>query len=88
MMATQTSRIRPSASAEACASVGQVNRAELIEEAARRLASTARPPARVILFGSHARGDADDESDVDFVVIEPGVDDWMSCQPAFARQVS
>lgn len=55
-----------------------MNKAELIEEAGRRLASAAAPPARVILFGSHARGEADEESDVDFLVIEPDVDDWMA----------
>jgi predicted nucleotidyltransferase len=46
----------------------------LIEEAGRRLAQAA-PGARVILFGSHARGEADPHSDVDFLVIEPHVDD-------------
>lgn len=55
-----------------------MNKADLIEEAARRLASAAAPPARVILFGSHARGEADEENDVDFLVIEPDVDDWMA----------
>jgi uncharacterized protein len=30
---------------------------------------------RVILFGSYARGDADRHSDLDFLVIEPSVDD-------------
>lgn len=55
-----------------------MNTAELIDEAARRLAGAARPPARVILFGSHGRGEASEESDVDFLVIEPDVDDWMS----------
>jgi predicted nucleotidyltransferase len=46
----------------------------LIAEAGRRLASAA-PGARVILFGSHARGEADPHSDVDFLVIEPHVED-------------
>ncbi len=46
----------------------------LIAEAARRLAAAA-PGARVILFGSHARGEADPHSDVDFLVIEPHVED-------------
>ena len=44
----------------------------LIAEAARRLAAAA-PGARVILFGSHARGEAGPHSDVDFLVVEPEV---------------
>ncbi|HYM46335.1 MAG TPA: nucleotidyltransferase domain-containing protein [Solirubrobacteraceae bacterium] len=46
----------------------------LIVEAGRRL-SEAAPQARVILFGSHARGEAGRHSDLDFLVIEPSVDD-------------
>jgi len=46
----------------------------LIAEAGRRL-SEAAPRARVILFGSHARGDAGPNSDLDFLVVEPSVDD-------------
>ena len=48
---------------------------ELIVEAGRRLADAAGPGARVILFGSHARGVADDGSDLDFLVVEPEVGD-------------
>jgi predicted nucleotidyltransferase len=43
----------------------------VIQEAGRRLADAAGGDARVILFGSHARGNARPGSDVDFLVIEP-----------------
>jgi predicted nucleotidyltransferase len=44
----------------------------LIAEAGRRLA-TAAPGARVILFGSRARGEERADSDLDLLVIEPEV---------------
>lgn len=44
----------------------------LIEEAGRRLAKAA-PEARVILFGSRARGEGRPDSDLDLLVIEPEV---------------
>ena len=47
----------------------------VIQEAGRRLLEAAPPLTRVILFGSYARGDADRHSDLDFLVIEPSVDD-------------
>jgi predicted nucleotidyltransferase len=46
---------------------------EIIEQAGKRLAAAARQPARVLLFGSHARGDAGPDSDLDFLVIERDV---------------
>jgi len=47
----------------------------VIEEAGRRILAAAPPDSRVILFGSHARGEADEHSDLDFLVIEPEVED-------------
>lgn len=38
------------------------------------LAAAAPPASQVILFGSHARGDATAGSDLDFLVIEPDPD--------------
>jgi predicted nucleotidyltransferase len=42
----------------------------VIREAARRLGRAARSPARVILFGSYARGEPDAGSDLDFLVVQ------------------
>lgn len=39
----------------------------MIERAGRALIDAASAPAKVILFGSHARGDADGGSDFDFL---------------------
>jgi predicted nucleotidyltransferase len=46
-----------------------------ILDAARRAASAASSPASVMLFGSYARGDADENSDLDLLVIERDVPD-------------
>lgn len=46
-----------------------------IELAGRALIEATEGPARVILFGSRARGDGDDRSDFDFLVIKRDVDD-------------
>jgi predicted nucleotidyltransferase len=45
----------------------------LIDQAGKTLAEVAGPDSTVILFGSHARGEARADSDVDFLVIEPVV---------------
>lgn len=42
---------------------------DLIQEAAARIVATAQPD-KVILFGSYARGEAHDDSDLDLIVIE------------------
>ena len=62
--------VRRSASLEGTVRVGMVT-PETIKEAGRLLAEAAHPPARVLLFGSHARGSAGAESDLDLLVIEP-----------------
>jgi predicted nucleotidyltransferase len=46
-----------------------------IVAAARRLAAAASSPSRVILFGSHARGTATEDSDLDLMVIEKELPD-------------
>ena len=48
----------------------------VIQEAGRRILEAAPPDTRLILFGSHARGEAGRHSDLDFLVIEPSVEDW------------
>lgn len=48
---------------------------QIILEAARRAAGAASRPASVWLFGSYARGDADDASDLDLMVVEDEVAD-------------
>lgn len=45
-----------------------------VEEAVHRLVGAANP-SKIILFGSHARGDHTEESDLDFLVILPEVTD-------------
>ena len=45
---------------------------QTIQEAVRRLVEAARPQ-KIILFGSYARGDAREQSDLDFLVIQQKV---------------
>ena len=47
---------------------------QTLQEAVERIVAAARP-SRVILFGSYGRGDADEGSDVDLMVIKPEVSD-------------
>jgi predicted nucleotidyltransferase len=48
---------------------------DTIGRAGRALIDAASAPAKVILFGSRARGDADDRSDFDFLVVERDIAD-------------
>jgi predicted nucleotidyltransferase len=50
----------------------------MIERAGRALIDAAPAPSKVILFGSHARGDAGAGSDFDFLVIEDQVEDRLT----------
>ena len=48
--------------------------ADRLNSAVQALAHAAPQEAQIVLFGSHARGDATEESDLDFLVIEDRVD--------------
>jgi predicted nucleotidyltransferase len=48
---------------------------QTIQATAQRIASAASSPARVIVFGSYARGDAGEDSDLDLLVVEKAVTD-------------
>jgi predicted nucleotidyltransferase len=54
-------------------SVMSMKTAEIVDRAGRLLADAVPPESKVILFGSHGRGDATADSDFDFLVIEPSV---------------
>lgn len=61
---------------------------DVIEAAGRRLAAAARQPARVLPFGSHARGDAGPDSDLDFLVIERDVPNRHAEMVRLGREVA
>lgn len=50
---------------------------DLIDQAGQLLAEAAGAKSKVIRFGSHARGEAGPDSDVDFLVIEPAVENRL-----------
>ncbi len=56
-----------------CGSFRTMTTAEIVDRAGRLLAEAAPAQSKVILFGSHVRGEATDDSDFDFLVIEPSV---------------
>jgi predicted nucleotidyltransferase len=47
---------------------------DLVDQAGKALALAAGIESKVILFGSHARGEERPDSDVDFLVIKPEVE--------------
>src|SRR5215218_5020819 len=61
---------------------------DVIELGGRRLVAAARQPARVLLFGSHARGDAGPASDLDFLVIERNVPNRHAEMVRLGREVA
>jgi predicted nucleotidyltransferase len=60
---------------------------DLIDKAGTVLAAAAGADAKVILFGSYARGDEAIDSDLDFLVIEPEVGDHFAESVRLARLV-
>ena len=54
-----------------------LNPTQLVQ-AAQRVALAATSPTTVIVFGSYARGDASEASDLDLLVIEPELADKAS----------
>ena len=52
--------------------------ASTLNNAVQALAQAAPQAAQIVLFGSHARGDAHDDSDLDFLVIEPTLENRAS----------
>lgn len=49
--------------------------AEAIQSAVKRMVAAASGPSRVMLFGSYARGTADEGSDLDLMVVEQELTD-------------
>jgi predicted nucleotidyltransferase len=49
---------------------------QMISAAGARLAAAAHAPLKVIVFGSYARGEASDASDLDLLVVEEDIPDF------------
>jgi len=58
-----------------------------INKAGAALAEAAGTDAKVILFGSYARGEERSDSDVDFLVVEPEIKDHFGESVRLARLV-
>jgi uncharacterized protein len=74
-ISASTSPSRRTAGFAACSIAPVLFDEATIQEAGRRLSEAAPLGAQVVLFGSHARGDAGPHSDLDFLIVEPSVDD-------------
>jgi uncharacterized protein len=72
---TRTGRRVDRAAARALRYGVAVEPQEIIEAAGKTLAELADEPVKILLFGSHARGEAGPESDYDFMVVEREVKD-------------
>jgi predicted nucleotidyltransferase len=71
MLASNMTALRFHATIHADSEQAMVSQQQ-IEQAVQMLAQAVHP-AKIILFGSYARGDARQDSDVDFLVVEPTV---------------
>lgn len=60
---------------------------DLIDKAGTALAEAAGTDAKIILFGSYARGEERSDSDFDFLVIEPDVEDHFAESVRLAKLV-
>jgi predicted nucleotidyltransferase len=60
---------------------------EIVEEMTRRVVARF-DPLQVILFGSRARGDADEDSDVDLLVVFPHVENSRTMAVAILDELS
>ena len=60
---------------------------DLIDKAGTVLMEAAGAGAEVILFGSYARGEEQSDSDFDFLVIEPAVEDHFGESVRLAKLV-
>jgi predicted nucleotidyltransferase len=60
---------------------------DLIDKAGMALMEAAGADAQVILFGSYARGEEKSDSDFDFLVIEPEVEDHFGESVRLAKLV-
>ena len=59
----------------------------VIAEAGRRLLAAVPPQTRVILFGSAARGELTQDSDLDFLVVEQDIQDRHAEQVRLRREL-